>query len=98
MLFLSHMQMLGTGLAGLDAESGVWKWNTHDKDWIFQDGPAYTREGSPWATAIKDPYYNQWATLDTEPAVWRKLDEATATTLQTPMQTEPWQLKVNGIY
>jgi hypothetical protein len=44
-------------------DTGIWNWNVHDGDWIYQGGPDST-------TVKNSPYFNQWSDLDDSPVSW----------------------------
>jgi len=52
-------------LASVDSynDEGIWNWNQHGSDWIYQGGPD--------SSATKNmPYYNQWEDFDDSPVSW----------------------------
>ena len=64
-------------------QAGLWGWNVHDGDWIYQGGPD--------STEVKNmPYYNQWEDLDDSPIGWH-ITEAV-----DPCSTDPWLSAVGG--
>ena len=44
-------------------DQGIWNWNVHDGDWIYQGGPDST-------TVKNAPYFNEWSDLDDSPVGW----------------------------
>ncbi len=67
------------------ANTTVWTWGPHDKDWIYQDGPVQT------ATEIHDPYSNAWDDLDTTAAPFTHI------TVPVDMTSvDPWLSAIGG--
>merc|ERR1712205_205004 len=63
--------------------SGVWAFNDHDGDWIYQGGPD--------SSAVKkEPYFNQWADLDSSPQQWQP------PVMVDPASVDPWLFNVGG--
>mmetsp|Transcript_78872 Transcript_78872/g.115503 ORF Transcript_78872/g.115503 Transcript_78872/m.115503 type:complete len:102 (-) Transcript_78872:297-602(-) len=64
-------------------DEGIWAWNQHGSDWIYQGGPD--------SSDVKhDPQYNQWEDFDDSPSSW------TITEPVDPMKVSPWLSAVGG--
>ena len=91
---LTQCLALMTRTPGSYNDEGVWAWNPHGTDWIYQGGPdpmMQVDNGKGEMIPAKKSYnFNQWDELDSNTHTW-----ATPVSVD-PLSTDDWLWKVGG--